>query len=86
VLIIEDLHRADPESLLLFNRLLHSIGQAPMMLVGTLCPAALVADHPNSKSLHAILKLGAVESLRLSPLTPSSMGQTKESPSQPSLS
>jgi len=86
VLIIEDLHRADPESLLLFNRLLHSIGRAPMMLVGTLCPTALVAEHPNSQSLHAILKLRGVESLRLSALTLSSMGPTKESPCQPSLS
>jgi len=83
VIVIEDLHRADAGSLLLFNRLLHSLGQAPMMLVGTLCPVALVAGHPNSESLHGILKSGTAESLLLSPLTPPAVAGWQSSFSQP---
>jgi DNA-binding winged helix-turn-helix (wHTH) protein len=86
VVVIEDLHWADAGSLLLFDQLLHSLGQAPMMLVGTLCPVALVAGHPNSESLHGMLKSGTVESLLLSPLNPPAIAGLEASLSQPPAS
>ena len=46
VVVVEGLHRADPGSVLLFNQLLDFLGEAPLMLVGTLRPTALRADPP----------------------------------------
>ena len=82
VVVIEDLHWADAGSLLLFDQLLHSLGQAPIMLVGTLRPVALGAGHPNSESLRGMLKSGTVESLLLSPLSPPAIAGLEVSLSQ----
>jgi DNA-binding winged helix-turn-helix (wHTH) protein len=51
VVVVENLHQADAGSLLLFNQLLDFLGEAPLMLVGTLRPPALHTGPPVSPSL-----------------------------------
>jgi DNA-binding CsgD family transcriptional regulator/tetratricopeptide (TPR) repeat protein len=73
VLVFEDLHWADPESLVVFERLAEPDGRA-LLLLGTYRPDGLSRRHPASELLPRLERRHSVTHLHLERLTPTEVG------------
>ncbi|MGH9188189.1 MAG: helix-turn-helix transcriptional regulator [Acidimicrobiales bacterium] len=73
VVVFEDLHWADSESIALFERLADPEGE-PVLLVGTYRPDALTRRHPAGELLPRLERRHSVTHLRLDRLSPSDVG------------
>ncbi len=65
LLIVEDLHIADPSSLSLLNYLVRHLGGAPVMLIGTYRPLELDHRHPLDSTLQSWISQGLAERIVL---------------------
>ena len=54
VLILENLHSVDRDSLALYEKLLGCAGEAPIALMATICPSGFLREHPNFEALGRI--------------------------------
>ena len=72
VLIVEDLHWSDADSLALFEQLLAFLGESPLTVIGTLRPEGLLPGHPHCESLCRIRATPSLERIHLVPIEDSS--------------
>jgi DNA-binding SARP family transcriptional activator/predicted ATPase len=68
VLVLDDLHWADRETLEFLHFLVRADPRAPLLLTVTARPEELAADHPASQLLTAFTSLGALAAVELGPL------------------
>jgi DNA-binding CsgD family transcriptional regulator len=68
VLVLDDLHWADAESVAVFERLVDAPAAAPLLLVGTYRPEALTRQHPVADLLQRLERRHTVAHMRLQPL------------------
>ena len=73
VVVFDDLHWADSESVALFERLAEQ-GSGPRLLVGTYRPDALHRRHPTAEMLPRLERRHAVTHLHLDRLSPAEVG------------
>ncbi|MDG2333523.1 MAG: AAA family ATPase [Myxococcota bacterium] len=82
VLILENLHFADRDSLALYEKLLGCVGEAPIALMATTCPIGLLGEHPNFEALGRIHASRDLAHIALAP--PRAPGSWSREPSNPS--
>jgi DNA-binding CsgD family transcriptional regulator len=68
LIILEDLHWADPASLLLLEFVAREVSDAPLLVVGTYRDVEVRRDHPLASTLAALARVRGVERLALSGL------------------
>jgi len=74
VLILDDLHWADTPSLLLLQFLAHEIGNARLLVIGTVRDTDVAADHPLNACIAALARGARLERIQLAGLTASDVG------------
>lgn len=75
VIVVDDLHWADPASLLLFSHLARGVVGAPLMLVGAFRPYELRQTPRGGETLAEITRLPGASRLELSGLSVDEVGQ-----------
>ncbi len=68
VLVFEDLHWADPASLLLLEFISHEVADAPLLIIATYRDVEVRRDHPLASTLGALVRSRTTQRLSLSRL------------------
>jgi tetratricopeptide (TPR) repeat protein len=90
LLFIDDLHWADRASVSLLLHLGRLLGEAPVLILGTMRPVDVrVSDHPLQDAKLELERYGRLEELELTPLDPAHLAELAESvlggPAEPDL-
>ena len=75
IAILDDLHWADPPSLLLLEFVVREVQRAPLLLVGAYRDTEVRRDHPLGRTVAALVRTGEPRRITLRGLSPENVGQ-----------
>lgn len=75
LLVLDDAHWCDADTLEWVQYLLHTNSQAPLLLLATLRPEETPTDHPMSELQRQLARVGRLQQIELAPLTPAETAQ-----------
>lgn len=75
LLVLDDAHWCDADTIEWLHYLFHTNFQTPLLLLATLRPEEITVDHPFSELQRQLARTGRVYQIELAPLTPSETAQ-----------